>query len=244
MSYFLNTIRAQIWHTLKRFGIEVRRCHASNGSDLDLLFLLTEHFSTRDGKGSVLQIGANDGLMADPVRKCIVSLNLPALLVEPLPDIFARLQKNYEGQPHIYFENVAVSNLPGSAKLFRANSDEKSIPEWANGIASFDKKVILKHKLKGVNLEIEEVDVPVVTVKQLLKKYPSLPPILLLQIDTEGHDFTVIKSAVEAGCTPKIIHYEHKHLNFQDQFDCRELLISKDYQFHSGVSDTIAVRSS
>ncbi len=230
-------------------GFEVRRRQASNGSNILLLPLLVEHFVIRDGVGTVLQIGANDGVMNDPVRKCILSLDLPALLVEPLPDVFARLQKNYTRQPNVYFENLAISVVSGSAELFRVSPAAKHVPEWMHGIASFDQKHVLNHvkgaRLKTTDLEkvIEKIHVPVITIEQLLKKYSTLPPILLLQVDTEGHDFSIIQSSVYAGCLPKIINYEHRHLCFQDQMACRELLASQGYQFYSDRYDTLAVRT-
>jgi len=98
--------------------------------------------------------------------------------------------------------------------------------------------------MRGINLKslIEQVSVPVITVSQLLEKHPSLPSILALQVDTEGHDFNVIQSAIEAGCLPKIINYEHRHLSLPDQVACRSLLMSKGYYFHSIHKDTLAVR--
>jgi hypothetical protein len=81
----------------------------------------------------------------------------------------------------------------------------------------------------------------VVTVKQLLEKHNS-PHIIALQIDTEGHDFVVIKSAVAARCLPRIINYESKHLSMDDQIACRELLAAHGYSFLTNFADTLAYR--
>lgn len=40
-----------------------------------------------------LQIGANDGRRADPLRKLVMRHKLTGLAVEPLPDIFMELKK-------------------------------------------------------------------------------------------------------------------------------------------------------
>ncbi|MBC7807886.1 MAG: FkbM family methyltransferase [Akkermansiaceae bacterium] len=233
---------------LKTRGQEFVIREARNGEMIPLLSLLIEHCTMMEGKGAIVQIGANDGIMEDPVRKSIVSHSLPALLVEPLPNLFEELKKNYSGQPQVRFDNVAVSNEPGEANIFRLRADATQFPEWVHMLASFDKSVILKHKdmdgIRGKNFEqyIEDIPVPVVTVKQLLQRHPDLGNITALQIDTEGHDFIVVKSAVDGDCLPRIINYEHKHLSYGDQTACRDLLAKKGYSFCSTGSDTLAYR--
>jgi len=202
----------------------------------------------QDGRGAVVQIGANDGVMKDPVRDSIKGLDLPALLIEPLPDLFERLKLNYADQPGIRFENVAISDNPGEAEIFRINPSATGLPHWVNGIASFDRRVIVKHaSADGVDRArfmdaIESVRVPVLTMRQLLDRHPDLRHISVLQIDTEGHDFKVLQSAVAAGCLPRIINFEHKHLAYRDQVASRELLAAHGYTFWSGKSDTVAYR--
>src|SRR5687768_9883737 len=60
-----------------------------------------------------VQIGSNDGLGSDPLRQFIIRDHWKGILVEPLPDTFRKLLKNYEGYEHkaeLYFENVAISD--------------------------------------------------------------------------------------------------------------------------------------
>jgi len=89
---------------------------------------------------------------------------------------------------------------------------------------------------------IESVRVPVITMAQLLAKHPQITNVMGLQIDTEGHDYTVVRSAVGAGCLPRIINYEHKHLSYSDQVACRNLLETHGYAFWTNASDTLAYR--
>ena len=42
-----------------------------------------------------IQVGANDGLMCDPIRQFIVKHSWGGILVEPVPDYFELLKKNY-----------------------------------------------------------------------------------------------------------------------------------------------------
>jgi FkbM family methyltransferase len=199
------------------------------------------------GRGTVVQVGANDGVMSDPVRGTVLNLGLPALFVEPLPDLFERLKKNYAGHSQVTFVNAAVSTRSGEADIFRISPAATHLPDWTQGLASFDKSVLLKHQNwpgVGANFAdlIEQVQVPVVTMRQLLDDHPSADPVLVLQVDTEGHDYQVVRSAVDAGCLPPLINYEHKHLSLSDQEACRGLLAGHGYAFQSTVVDTLAFR--
>lgn len=229
-------------------GYEIVRREARNGPLLpDLLPMVIEHYVAAFGPGAVLQIGAHDGVMDDPVHASILRWKLPALLVEPMPDFFARLQANYASQSGVAFENVAVSTSRGEATLYRLAND-RALPAWAHGMASFNRQVILEHKdwpeLRNLDLEklIVNVRVPVLTVADLLAKHPALGPILVLQIDTEGHDYQVLRSAVAAGCLPPIINYEHAHLSYDDSVAARELLTQHGYGFHTDENNTLAVK--
>ena len=248
MSSIKRTARKVVGLGFESIGWSIARRVAANGPGIPFLAILTEQRFALDGGGTLLQIGANDGVMADPVYKVITKLQMPAILVEPLPDKFRDLCANYSGVPAIHFYNVAVSTKSGEAELLRFSQAAKDLPTWAQGLASFDKNVLLKHKsMMGANRAkienlIESVRVPVLTVADILAKHRNLPEILTLQIDTEGHDFNVVKSAVDANCLPPIINYEHKHLSYQDQFDCRALLATKNYGFFSSAADTLAYR--
>jgi len=67
-----------------------------------------------------------------------------------------------------------------------------------------------------------------VTLKDLLQKY-NIKNIDLLQIDVEGHEYKIIRSIDFNVIRPKIIHYENKHLNIDDNKECVALLKAKGY---------------
>lgn len=248
MEYLNRIIARLVRREIEARGRQIVPRIARNGRELSVLALLIEHCVQSKGKGAVVQIGANDGLMSDPVRQSIVSLGLPALLVEPLPDIFSQLQRNYAAQTDIVFENVGIDTTAGEAEIYRVSPASPDLPAWVHGLASFDKAVLLKHRnwdgVRGLDLDryIESIKVPVLTMRQLLDRHPGLRPVLVLQIDTEGYDFKVIQSAVEAGCLPPIINYEHKHLLYEEQWACRELLTDQGYSLSTGTTDTVAYR--
>ena len=232
---------------INSWGWEVgRRRVATNGSPLPLLRLVMEHAILRGGPGTVLQVGANTG--DDALHQIIVDLQLPALLIEPLPDIFEILKQSYAGKDYVEFENCAVSTQPGELKMYRVSRAATHLPSWTQALASFDKSLVLSHKgwegVSGKELEkyIEEVNIKVKTMQELLSEHPKIVNVIALQVDTEGHDFEVIKSTLAAQCSPKIILFEHKHLSFDDQASCRRLLSENGYSFSSDASDTLAYR--
>jgi FkbM family methyltransferase len=200
----------------------------------------------RDPQFFFLQIGANDGVVADPIHDLVRKYNLAGLLVEPLPDLFERLKANYADQPRVAFERCAIGREDGEASLYRVRADAP-LPRWAHSIASFDRGHLRGH-LKGIkngisNVEqyVEEVKVPSLKLSTLLRKH-GIHDLTLLQVDTEGFDCEIVRMALEAGLRPAIINYEFLHARRQDQSDCKKRLMDAGYRFVDIGRDTLAVR--
>jgi hypothetical protein len=68
-----------------------------------------------------------------------------------------------------------------------------------------------------------------------------VPGVNLLQIDTEGYDFEIIKMVNFETLRPDVIHYEHRHLSDADRVACERLLASHGYRLHVAGVDTTAV---
>ena len=67
-----------------------------------------------------IQVGANDGEYADPLHSFIVNYPWHGILVEPQPDIFARLRKNYAAMKNrLIFENIVAKDLSTIACMGR-----------------------------------------------------------------------------------------------------------------------------
>ena len=63
----------------------------------------------------------------------------------------------------------------------------------------------------------------------------------LLQIDAEGYDFELLKIFPFSRVIPKIIHFEHIHLNEIDRNNCLEFLHNIGYSFVVEYFDITAV---
>ena len=186
-----------------------------------------------------IQIGANDGVRWDPLHKFICEHDLQGVLVEPLPDLFKDLKENYNDCTKLHFENCAISNCDGTGIIYRAKRGAP-VEDWVHGIASFD-KLHVSSRVPQEWLVSEQVDTR--TPKSLLEKY-KVDHIDLLQIDTEGFDFEIIKMFIAAGNLPKIINYENVHLSSQEKVECKNLLYENGYSYLDVGIDVLAVHNS
>jgi FkbM family methyltransferase len=225
-----------------RLGYDVIRHVDMPKSPFAVLDLLIASRVAGGEKPLVVQIGANDGVRADPVRHLILRHGLPALLVEPLPDLFSHLQANYAGQPNLKFEQCAVGEYDGEIPLYRVRPDP-GLPDWLQGIASLNRNHLTSTKFEFDEFEkyVEEVTVPVMTVASLLRKH-GIADVGLLQIDTEGFDCRIVESAIRSGLRPAVINYEHNHVHAIQQAACKRLLAENGYDFVDVGIDTLAVR--
>jgi len=188
----------------------------------------------------VVQVGANDGKAFDPLRESIVEHELPGLLVEPLPDVFDELRRNYAGVPGLIFENVAIGPEEGRRPFFRVRPGHDG-PEMWQGLGSFDRGHLERSGVPPS--EIQTCTVDVVPIRTLLEKH-RITDITLLQVDTEGFDDHIVRATLESGVLPRVINYEHCHLPPRRRAALKELLVAKGYRFLESWSDTTATRDS
>ena len=59
----------------------------------------------------VIQIGANDGISFDDTRGFLDMYLWPALLVEPIPEIYNQLKSNFSDRINYIFEQSAILSL-------------------------------------------------------------------------------------------------------------------------------------
>lgn len=158
-----------------------------------------------------LQIGANDGVMNDPIyqfnsdNKSVVT----GYALEPLPDIYEKLVNNYREFPNIKLFNLAIHATESEMVLHRVKPllvDE--IPDFARGIASFDKKHWEKTTLVPDENYMEEVKVKCVTFSEFIKSN-GIENLDLLLIDTEGYDYHILMSIDFSAIKPRMIRFEH-----------------------------------
>lgn len=223
---------------LNHLGYDVHRVEFT-GQPLDVLTLAVRDVLRRAGTLHVLQIGANDGASGDPVAKLIRTYRLPSLLVEPLPESFARLVANYADQQQVRVENCAVAEEDGTKPLWRVVGDD--IPAWASQWASFERGVV-EHNCQKLKCayRIEPVMISTMTIPTLTRKY-GIGELGLVQIDTEGYDDRIVEMVFNARRLPRIISYEFAHLNTDRRNKVLKLITERGYQVCRVERDIIAV---
>ncbi len=166
---------------------------------------------------TLVQIGANDGLLFDTLNKYIQEYKPNALLVEPIKDNFNKLKKNYETLNCLTFENSAISVNNEIAFLYKVNTSKLNLyDKHVLGITSFNKKHLIEHGVK--NSHIIKEDVCSISIEDLFAKH-SIQNLDLLFIDAEGYDCKIVYDfLIKSLLRPIIIcEYIHSDHNFFSQ---------------------------
>lgn len=223
---------------VRSMGYDVVRFVPEFNKPFPVLPLLVREHLAGGRPFSFVQVGANDGVLDDPIRELVIRHSLPGLLIEPLPDLFEKLQDNYRGQPQLRFENAAVMPSAGELTIYRVRADAPVHAHW-HGIASFSRANLLAQGVPPEHIEAQPVrGAP---LGELLARH-GMRDVTLLQVDTEGFDAEVIRSAFDAGLRPSIINYEHCWLKPDLRHATKLLLDREGYSFIETGKDTLALR--
>ncbi|MBK8702724.1 MAG: FkbM family methyltransferase [Saprospiraceae bacterium] len=219
-----------------------------------LAYLLSEYSTNQKGDFTVIQIGANDGITHDPIHKFIKRDNWKGVLLEPQKHVYDEfLSKIYRKNKGIVTLNAALGEKDGYLNLYKIGF---SNARWATGLATFDKEVLVKafdsgHVAKNAakekiaipaNLEEQIVTekVPLISAEKLLSTY-HIDKIDLLQIDTEGFDYQIIKMFNVEKTKPRMIVFESSHLSKDELEECIAHLRNNNYQTITSGPNTIAM---
>jgi FkbM family methyltransferase len=178
-----------------------------------------------------LQIGANDGISVDPIHNLVKKNRWKGILFEPGKVAYEELINNYSGVDHLIFVNSAVSNYDGKGELFCGTTTPHFTLNKLKAEHMFDVEPIA-------------VEVDIVSPRTIIDYY-GIKNLDLLQIDAEGHDFTIIKAFPFEIIKPKIIRYEYINLNYDEisQEDANDFLKQYGYTSYINVTegDIIAI---
>ncbi len=200
---------------------------------------------------TLVQIGANDGATNDPVGRLL--LTRPerfsrALLIEPQGPAFARLSVRYAAMPHIHCLHAAIDRESGERPLYTLDRDMASVRlgrPVSDGVASFDRDHlvwILSTYDPGISTAemdalITATPVPVMPLTDAFGQANLTPPPTIMLIDTEGYDGQIIRMMAEAELWPRLIQYEHKHLQAIERKEVAQLLIGQGYRLRADHAD-------
>jgi len=259
MKKTIKQLYKQLIYTLSsrnNFILHFYYCHLYQPKKPSIAHFLNQ-FSKKSETIIALQIGANDGITHDPIHKFIKRDKWQAVLLEPQKDVFEKLlQPLYANDKNVTTINAALGAQDGFQNIYRIAF---SNARWATGLTSFNKAVLEKAfqnghiakqaKKEGVKIppnkadQIIENKIKVVSISTLFKQYP-LNKIDVLQIDTEGFDFEIIKLFDLNNITPKSIIYENSHLSNEDKLACKKHLISHNYNHINFGGNSLAIHQS
>jgi len=175
----------------------------------------------------IVQVGANDGDMCDPLRPFLQKPgNYKAILLEPLGFYAAKLRDLYGERMDVEVRQQACGAQRGDLSLFSippAIADQMDgdgpANRWAHGQGSFDRKIveewIRKNSFRGVEYRnripefinsIREDVVPVVPVADCFSGV-SAEDLTLLVIDAQGFEKEVLLG-IDWSKPPEFIIFE------------------------------------
>ena len=163
----------------------------------------------------LVQVGANDGIMCDPLRRYLApsrqQQNFRAVLIEPIPFYCDRLRTLYADYPNITVINAACGAAAGSAPLYyidpavadRMNGNGPA-NDWAHGQGSFDRAVveywIERNRFRGEDYvrEIDTFHAAIRSIDVSIMRLADVPLFqhgrnILVVMDVQGFEFDVIR---------------------------------------------------
>ena len=206
-------------------------------------------FADANPRAFFVEIGSNDGLQHDHLRPFILEHDWRGLMVEPVPYVYARLERNYAGIDRVTLVNAAVAaDTDGELPFFHLRDappeERAALPDWYDGIGSFSRDAVLSHAphMPDIAERIVEARVPAYTFDSLLERHDAPDPDLVV-IDTEGYDAEIIASIDFDRHRPELLLYEHYHLDEPTRASTRASMSADGYQTVEEGFDTICARS-
>ena len=230
MRRFLNLSRVQISKALRRNGYEIRKYPNWSYPVLPVFDILVTALFANHKQIRFIQIGGNDGIYVDPIRKYYkTDARWTGHIYEPNPEIYTILENNLlDYKSRILAHEIAVSNYSGQSTIYV--QDPKSRPH-ASEISSMNKKAFLKQKNYGANFT--EVSIKTETLTTILDRF-GWENFEILQIDTEGHECEIIDGLDLRKFKPIIMQIEVGHLERKQINELTKTIADADYYIYWG----------
>ncbi len=199
-----------------------------SGIDALLMNTILGIYSKENHDFFFIEIGASDNIETDHIGKSIFKFNWRGIIVEPVPYLFEKLTRNYGTINRLIFENVAIAEENCERDFYYVSGQNSGISNSIKGIGSFSIDHIHKFNFPRKEKDIVSQKIKCLTFEELIRKH-EVKKLDLLQIDTEGYDYKILKTINFERIKPKILHYEFCHLNKEEQLKSVDLLQSKGY---------------
>lgn len=193
---------------------------------LTLRSVVTERFERPDV--DFVQVGAHDGIHDDPIHAWLSRFGWRGIRLEPIPEVFESLVSNCRELPNVTPVNAALSDTDGTRDLY--------VDESRYAISSFTPdRNLLKWRPDVTTLTVETR-----TFDSLVEEF-GIESIDLLQIDTEGFDFEVLKLLDMQRCRPRVINMEFFALPIEERVELFGFLRDHGFAWRSTGKDLLCV---
>lgn len=194
-----------------------------------------------------VEIGANDGRSFDHLAPFIRTRGWRGIMVEPVPHVFAQLQANYGDVEGVVLENAAVADRDGALPFHHLREEvgeaRAALPPFYDALGSFELTALLAHEpqIPDLRERLVTVDVPALTFSSLLVKH-DVAAVDLVLIDTEGYDHELLRAIDLDRHRPRVVVYEHFHMDPEQRASTRALMASSGYGTMEEGFDTFCLR--
>jgi FkbM family methyltransferase len=205
--------------------------------------LILKEFNKNKESFFFVQIGANDGVKGDLLRKFVTQYHWKGILVEPVEWLYNKLKKNYKNEPALIFENCAISDRDCFSDFFYFE-ESSELGDIYDQVGSLKKETVLKHKgrIPSLNNNLKIKKVKCLCFESLLKKY-NIKKVDFLHIDTEGNDWNILKTINFNKYGISAVLYEYIHLTREEFYKSKNYLKSFGFNYFRLIgNDLFAIR--
>src|SRR5690606_35501813 len=144
---------------------------------------------------------------------------------------------------------AAIADRDGHVPFFHlvdppADLAQAGLPDWYDGIGSLSRDAVLGHvrHIPDIDERLVESEVPALTYASLLRRH-GVERVDLLVVDTEGHDWAILRTIDLSERPPRLVVYEHYHLGPDERAGCRAYLERAGYETIEEGFDTFCLRT-
>lgn len=199
-----------------------------------------------------VQVGGMDGKRYDPVYAFIKHYRWRGLILEPLPDLFEALSRNYAGCDGVTLVNAALTEADGERTMLRVGREAAhagAVPLWAEGLGTFHPE---RNALGGVGVGVgtelhaalldhaRHESVACLTLASLVERH-AVTRIDLLQVDAEGCELDILRQVDRGGHRPTMVHLEYWALPPEERRELLGILADWGYVLRMGESDVMGI---
>ncbi len=201
-----------------------------------------------------VKIGANDGLSGDLFGKVLrEDSRWRGVFIEPDQDSFEQLSANFPDRDRFHCVNCAVGAIEEERSFYYLDPkalDELELPEWVtpnflSQLSSFNPEHTFYRfhpaVAKKLRVYLRETKVRVRPIQSILKE-AGVQKIDFLHIDTEGHDWEILKPIDLNAWEVKLCSVEWKFLNGDESFAMLQKFREAGFKVLRGELDYLAIR--